>query len=267
MFRRPGANFVRGMSILVAVCAIAGVGAAQQAGAPPAAQSPQTPLPPARDIVGRHVAAIGGTDTLSKLSSLRAQGTLEIAEQKITGTVEILQARPARYVAKVVTSDMGTSERGYDGKVGWTLDRSGAALLTGRRLREVSEEAQFDAMVLHAPELLKELTTLERTRFDNRPVYKVRAVFVSGTQQTEYYDIETGLLVGIEGSRELPAPFGVVPTVNTLRDYKTFGGLKFPTTLLQRSIGLMQVIKLSYEVNAVPPTAFDLPPAVKALVR
>jgi hypothetical protein len=261
------------MSILVVVCAAAGAGAAPQGAKPPAGQpqtpqADQTPLPPARDIVGRHVAAIGGTDALSKLSSLRAVGTLEIAEQKITGTVELLQARPARFVTRVTTTDMGTSERGFDGKVGWMLDRSGATLLTGRRLREVSEEAQFDAILLHAPELIKELTTLERTRFDNRPAYKVRAVFLSGTQQVEYYDVETGLLIGVEGSRELPLPFGVVPTVNTLRDYKTFGGVKFATTLMQRSIGLLQVFRFtSYEINAVPATAFDLPPAVKALVR
>jgi hypothetical protein len=266
MFRRPGVNFVRAMSILVAVCAAAGVGAAPQTPpqTPPAAA--QTPLPPARDIVGRNVAAIGGTDVWSKISSYRAVGTFEIVDQKISGTVEFLRARPGKFVTRV-TSDLGNSERGYDGKVGWTLDRSGPVLLTGRMLREIAEEANLD-LILHDPSIMKELMTVERTRFDNRPVYKVRAVFTSGTQQLEYYDTETGLILGVEGSRELPAPFGIIPTVITFRDYKVFGGVKFPTTWMQRSIGLMQVFKwTSYEFDGVPASAFDLPPAVKALVR
>jgi hypothetical protein len=260
------------MSILV-VCAGVGAAAGQQAGKPPATQTPpQTPpaaaqpLPPARDVVGRHVAAIGGTDALSKVSSFRARGAFEIVDQKVSGTVEFLRGRPAKFVTRV-TSDVGNSERGYDGKVGWTVDASGAKVLAGRQLREIAEEADADA-ILHLPSTMKELTTVERTRFDNRPVYKVRAVFTSGTQQLEYYDTETGLLLGVECSRELPAPFGVVPTVTTFREYKVFGGVKFATVVIQRSIGLTQSFKwTSFEFEGVPASAFDLPLAVKTLVR
>jgi hypothetical protein len=83
----------------------------------------------------------------------------------------------------------------------------------------------------------------------------VQVTLVSGNEQTEYYDVETGL-PGSEAQRE--TPLGVVPTVSVLRDYKKFGSLMQATALGSRTMGIEQIVKLtSIEYNTVPANAFD----------
>jgi hypothetical protein len=94
----------------------------------------------------------------------------------------------------------------------------------------------------------------------------VHVVFLSGREQDEYFDVENGWQIGWEGNRD--TSMGVVPSSTVLRDYKKFGALMQPTTLLQRAMGLEQVLRVvSCEFNSVPATAFDLPAPVKALIK
>jgi hypothetical protein len=80
------------------------------------------------------------------------------------------------------------------------------------------------------------------------------------------FDAETGLLIGVEARRE--TPFGSAPTTTIHRDYQQHGAIRLPTTQVQRVLGLEQIVTFtSYEFNAVPGNAFDLPAAVKALIK
>ncbi len=53
---------------------------------------------------------------------------------------------------------------------------------------------------------------------------------------------------------------GVVPTTGLFRDYQKFQNIMMPTTLVQRGLGIEQVLQVnSYDFNNVP--ADDLRPA------
>jgi zinc protease len=224
------------------------------------------PLPAARDLIARHVKAIGGAAAFRKVQSIRAVGTFEMASQGITGSLEMLSARPDRMLLRVDVASVGHIETGYDGKVGWSVDPlSGPALLSGRQLSELADDAWFDD-ALHGPDHVQELTTVERTDFDKRPAYKVHVVYKSGNEQFEYFDAQTGLEIGSESQRD--TPMGVVPTSTVLRDYQKFGPLMQPTTLVQRTMGIEQVFHLtSFEYDKVPSNAFAMPPSIKALIK
>ena len=225
----------------------------------------QQPLPSGRQIVAQFVTAIGGEAAVASVKSIRARGRFEIAAQGISGDVEILSARPAKLVNRVRVPALGLIETGFDGKNGWMLSPiSGPELLTGRQFSETADDSWFDGP-LHAASQVKELTTLGRAEFDNRPAYKVRVVFVSGNTQTEYFDVETKLQLGSESSRATPQ--GVIDTVNILRNYKKFGPILQPTTFVQRALGFEQTLTLaSYEYDVVPTSAFDPPAEIKALL-
>jgi hypothetical protein len=68
---------------------------------------------------------------------------------------------------------------------------------------------------------------------------------------------------------------GQVPVVSVLRDYRKFGALTMPSTLVQKlmisgpgTAGLEQTVNVNnYEYDTVDAAAFDLPPAVKALIK
>ena len=89
---------------------------------------------------------------------------------------------------------------------------------------------------------------------------------MSGVEQTEYYDVETGLQIGSESQRE--TPMGVLPMKGMLREYQKFGGLKQPTVLVQSAMGIEQVFgSRRTSTTTLPATAFDPPPAIKALIK
>jgi hypothetical protein len=237
--------------------------------AAPAALStaPQTSgLPSAQELVSRHVAAIGGEAAFKAVKSMRQRGTVEITGQGISGEFEMLLARPAKLLQRVTIPTMGQFEQGYDGKVAWSIDaQSGPALMVGRELAEIAEDAWFDGP-LHQPSRFRSLETLERTEFDGRPAFKVKAVFVSGTEQIEYFDAETSFEIGWEASRATSN--GILPTIAKFREYKRFGPLMLPSVTVMRQLGADQMMRLtSCEYNGVPSSAFDPPKPIKALIK
>jgi len=161
---------------------------------------------------------------------------------------------------------MGTIENGCDGKIGWSVDpMSGPSLMTGKALNDAISEAQFDG-AFNSPEFIKEATTLEKTTFGNRPAYKLRVVTKFNSESTVYLDAETYYQIGMEKISE--TPMGSMPTTTSAGEFKKFGAFMQPTVMVQSAMGFEQVIRLtSYEYDVVPPSAFDLPPAIKALIK
>jgi hypothetical protein len=232
----------------------------------PALSARQDQLPTGREVIERYVEAIGGEAAFAAVQSIRATGTLEIVAQNITGTVEVLASRPSNTRVNSTVDGVGSIMRGYDGTVAWTMDPfAGPALIVERELLELIDDAQFDGP-LHRPALVRELTTIERTEFDGRPAFKVQVTFVSGSEQFEYFDVETGLMLGVEGRRMMP--MGVVPRINLLRDYQKFGDLMQPTRLVQQTMGVEAVVQIqNFEYNTVTDEAFVPPAEVRALIK
>jgi hypothetical protein len=229
-----------------------------------AQQPPPLPLP--RTIVQRHVEAIGGEPAFKALKSMRIRGHFELKGQNITAEFEEVAGRPDKMVMRADIDGIGHTEQGYDGKVAWTIDpQAGPRLLKDREANEAIADAEFDAP-LHLPQHIKDMTTVARTEFDGRPAYKVKVVLTSGVEQDEYFDVQSGLEIGWEARRA--TPLGIVPTIATLQDYKKFGPIMQPTTLLQKAMFIEQVLRVtSVEYDIVPANAFDPPPSIKALIK
>jgi hypothetical protein len=233
-------------------------------GAVVASQEPA--LPSGRQLIARHVAAIGGEAAYKAVKSMRLRGQLEIAAQGISARFETVAARPARLRLHVDIPGMGPSEEGYDGKVGWMIDpQLGPKLLADRELTELASDAEFDS-TLHLPGFVKDLTTLGKADFDGRPAYKARVQMISGLEQVEYFDVERGFELGWEATRA--TALGVIPTSSFLRDYKKFGALTQPTTIVQKALFVEQVLHVtSLEYDVVSDGAFAMPPEIKALIK
>jgi hypothetical protein len=226
----------------------------------------QDSLPAARVIVDRYVAAMGGEAAFAKVTSIHATGRVSIPQQGISGTADVQTARPNKARLVVEVAGIGHIETGYDGKVGWNIDpQSGPALAKGDELVEMGETNWFDAPLRKADHL-REMTTVEKTAFDGHPAYKIHIVYPSGREEFAYFDVDSGLDLGHEGKKA--TPMGTLPSTEIFRDYKTFGDVKQATTIVARVLGIEQVVSIDTCVyNTVPPNAFDLPPAIKALIK
>lgn len=262
MFRRYSRGLVRILSSVAALCLL--IPAAPTAGQQPPQQ--QAPLPTARDVIDRSIEASGGAKAFKAVKSMRARGTVAITDQKLTGDVEVLTARPNKVITRATIGGIGKIEEAFDGKIAWSIDPvTGPALVSGKALTERADEAWFDAP-LHAADYVREMTVVGRETFDKRPAYRVKVVLLSGLDQTEYFDVETGFQIGLEVTRE--TPFGSVPTRTMFRDHKKFGALMLPTSQVQSVLISQQVVTLtSYEFDVVPATAFDVPAVIKALIK
>lgn len=227
----------------------------------------------ASDIVARAVKAMGGESAFKAVQSMHARGTVSIPSQNISGDVEVFSARPNKTLMRATMTGIGnpdgkpaTIEEGFDGKVGWSMDPiNGPALVTGRALAEKMIDSWFDAP-LHATDHVRQMTVMGQEPFDKRTAYKVKMVFTNGVEQVEYFDVETGLQIGQEASRDTPV--GIVPTRSMARDFKKFGNLMMATTMEETFLGVSQIVTItSYEFDKVPATTFDLPKAIKALIK
>jgi hypothetical protein len=232
--------------------------AGQDPGASPA-------LPSAASIVARHVEAIGGSEAYLAVQSMHARGRFEIPAQGIIATFEMYAARPARMLQRVTVPGLGRIETGHGGTVGWlTNPLTGPEILTGQQLDDVVEDAWFDAP-LRGSARVADMTTIERTTFDDRPAWRVRVVFRAGREQIDFYDVDTGLLIGSESTRATPQ--GMVPTTAIYRNYQRFGALLQATTVIQRALGFEQVLTVTaVEYDRVPDEIFTLPAEVSALL-
>jgi hypothetical protein len=230
-----------------------------------ASQQP-APLPSGREVVERHVAAIGGERAFRSVKSMRLRGRFEISGQNITAEFEELAARPDRLLMRADIAGVGHTEQGCDGKICWTIDpQTGPRLLKDRENDEAKADADFDGP-LHLPEHVTQLTTVGRVDFDGHSAYRVKVALPSGVEQDEYFDTQSGLELGWEAKRS--TQLGVVPTTAILRDYKKFGPIMQPTTLVQKALFIEQILHVtSVEYDVATPSVFEPPPQIKALLK
>ncbi|MDQ3171242.1 MAG: hypothetical protein M3Q55_13995 [Acidobacteriota bacterium] len=229
------------------------------------AQTPAGVTPEARAIIERHLAAAGATDPAA-VTSMRASGTLAMPAQGITGTVQIIAARPDKTLLKAEIAGIGSLESGFDGERGWSVDPiMGPSLLTGKQLDQAKFDASFDGP-FHDLSRFTSLAAAGTEEFDGRQAHRVNAINMSGDKSAEYFDAATGLHAGSVSTRE--TPMGAIDVTSIVRDYRKAGGALQAHQLVQRMMGVEQIITLdTFEFNVATAGTFAMPPAVKALVK
>ena len=226
----------------------------------------QPALPAARVIVDRHLAAIGGREAVLSHSSTLAKGKLSMPKAGMEGSLEVYGAKPNKSLLKITLGGVGEVTEGFDGVRGWSFSpMTGPMLLDGKQLEEKRFDSEFHSE-LRDKDRYVSMTTLEQTDFEGRPCYKVQLVRKTGGEDIEFYDVATGLKAGSITTRE--THMGTVTGTTVEADYRKFGNLLQPTTI-KSQIGLVeQVITItSVEYDTVPASVFEMPPAIKALVK
>jgi hypothetical protein len=224
------------------------------------------PLPSARSIIDKYVQVIGGRKAILSHSSSHASGTFTVASAGITGNIEIYNAKPAKSLVKTNIGGIGEILEGFDGTHGWGISpMTGPSLAEGTELDQKRFDADFYSD-LHDDARYTSMKTVEKTTFEGRPAYKISMVKKIGGEDLEYFDAETGFKIGTTGSRE--GPMGPMNITVSQTDYKKFGDVMVPTTIKQSVSGVSNVITITaMEFDNVPPSTFDIPERIKALIK
>ena len=236
--------------------------------APAASEKPaeRADLPSARSIIDRHIKAIGGRAAILAHTSSHATGTMTMSGAQITGVLDIYGAKPDKSLLKIDLGGIGVVYEGFDGVHAWSVSpMTGPMLTQGKELAEKKFDADFYGD-LHEEGRYASMKTIEKTTFEGRPAYKVSLVKKDGGEDFEFYDVETGLKAGAAATRE--TQMGPVSVTQVQTDYKKFGNLLVPTAMKQTAMGVEQLLKItSVEFDNVPPSTFEPPAQIKALIK
>lgn len=242
-----------------AVAAVAFLTATSQA----AAQA----LPSASDIIAKHIAAIGGKDAISKVTSMSQKGVMEIPTMGLSAQTEMMAAQ-GKLAVKQSIPGLGELAQGFDGTTAWSINpMQGPRVMSGKELEQTKEQADFQAGMLYSPDRFSTMETVGAVDFNGEKAYKVHLVRKpSGNESFEYFSVATGLQIGSESTQE--SEMGKMQITTMQKDYKQFGALKFATVSEVNAGPNKMVMKISdVTYNAVPATAFELPAQVQALVK
>jgi hypothetical protein len=233
----------------------------------PAKTETASELPDAREIINRHIKALGGREAILAHKSMHATGTLSIPSSGITGPMEMFGAAdPDRVIVRMTVTGIGEIIEGFDGSHAWSVNpMTGAMLKVGKELTQTKLDADFYGD-LRDPKNYPQVKTVEKTAFDGRPCYKVSVKRIDGVEDFDFYDVATGLRAGSMNTRETFT--GTVNMTTIEKGYKKFGKLMQATEVTQQVMGIEQKIALlTVEYDKVDPSAFAPPPAVKALIK
>lgn len=223
-------------------------------------------LPSARDIINKHIKAVGGRDAILAHKSMHGTGTVSVPASGMNGTIEVFGAAPNLQVIKITMGGIGEITEGFDGAHGWSVNPvTGPTLKVGKELDQVKLDADFYSDLRDA-KTYPDVKTVDKVTFDGRLCYKVALSRIDGSQDVDYYDVETGLRAGVEGTRE--TQMGTITQTSIEGGYKKFGKLMQPTLLTTKAMGVEQRITLeTVEYDTVQPSVFAPPAAIKALIK
>jgi hypothetical protein len=224
--------------------------------------------PSASDVIAKYVAAIGGKDAVMKITSLKQTSTMQLPAMGITAEVEAYQAAPNKMASKSSIPGIGEMLQGTNGEIAWDANpMQGPRLLTDKELAQTLEGADFYGNLLYPAERFTKMANLGLADFNGESCYKIQLVRKdSGRESMQYFSVATGLMVGAETTQE--SQMGSMTISSTMSDYKSFGGVKFPMkSEVNMGPNKMVMTINNVVINGAPATAFDVPDAVKPLIK
>lgn len=212
-------------------------------------------------IVARHVAAVGGAPAFRALKNFHAVITMSMPGQ--TGGPEVRSEIYARHpnlmYMKMDLPGVGVMELGYDGATAWSISPAGP-VIHDEVPKQLLDVMKFGDVPLSGVRV----SYLGPREIGGRRYEAVRAVMPDSQRMTHYFDVETGLLAGMDPDGAPAPPPGRMTL--SFQDYQRFGGILQPTrmtTIAQGQEMVARTVSLSHDPIDV--RVFQLPAAVAQL--
>jgi hypothetical protein len=224
---------------------------------------PQAPLTTAEQVLDRYTQALGGKQAIANVQSMTVNGEVESTSTPGKATF-VYYAKPFKTLFKLKRADGTQVIAGFDGKVSWTITAQGAEIENNTAQDAIRRDADLQ-YPLHQPEYFKKLELAGIMDFEGHRCYWLHGTTNWGKDNNQFYDVETGLLAGYrfesdDSSKTL--------TFAIFEEYKNFGGPLIATRNTTRAGNKSRTfIYKSVSYEPLSDSIFELPPAVKALVK
>ena len=195
----------------------------------------------AMGVVNKYLKAIGGKDKAKALKSTKTTFTMEMpgAPPGIGG--ELIQMAPNKEKMVIKMGEMVMQEQVFDGEV----LRAGGQELSGE---QVADKVAVRGLIPQAFYKDSEVKLNGISQVNGKDAYRLD-VTLGGNTTSEYYDVNSGLLV--QSTVTQSTPQGEM-AVNTLfEDYKMVDGINLPHKIVQQVGGQNVVMILNgYTINS-----------------
>lgn len=235
---------------------------------PPAtttAPAPKADVPEAKDIIAKYIKALGGETAIRSHTSRMMKGEMELPQMG-TAPMVIYAAAPNKMVIELDIPDFGHVSQGFDGTIAWSIDpMSGANILPDEQVQEMKDQTDFYGEI-NFDKRFKSMETIDQRDFDGVKCYALKMVDTNDNESTYCFEVESGLLRGTTQTQD--TQMGPMEMTNINKEFKEFGGVKFPVHTEISIAGMARVMKFSeIELDNVKPEMFALPDEVKAKVK
>jgi hypothetical protein len=219
-------------------------------------------LTTATQVLDRYQQALGGEQAIANVQSMTVRGE---AESTATGkSTFIYYAKPFKSLFKITRADGTQITAGFDGKVSWTITPNGAEIDKDTPLDAIRRDADLQ-YPLHQPDYFKKLELAGIRDFEGHRCYWLHGTTNWGKDNNQFYDVGTGLLVGYRFQSD---DLSKALTFAIFDDYRNFGGPLIATRNTTRGGNNSRTfIYKSVSYESLADSIFELPPAVKALVK
>lgn len=250
---------------------------AQPATAPASKEAAPEAAPESRakavEILNRFIEAMGGEETLKNAGSVHMVAEVSLKGMGMTGESDIKIVPGHGMLQTMVLSTPGASGApamesvtGSNGKHGYTFSSIGGAELMDETMHEQITRDANPASIVNFEENFPTLQYLDRREVNGTTVDAIRTVDTSGLESVQFYNVETGLLVG--GTTEQETPMGKMQISSTVSEYKVFNGINMATsTEMVMGPMTMTMTMTSIEFGTLEPEDLDHPPAAKKLLE
>jgi hypothetical protein len=229
--------------------------------------NPAEKLPSAEEIIKKFVEATGGEEAYKARKSVVTKAKMAIPMAGINADLTITQVAPNKMATSLDLGGFGTQKTVFDGDSAWEISTmAGPRLLTGAELDAMKRQANFDVQINPA-EYYKSMETIGQSDFNGEQAYAVKLVSEDGGEVTQYYSVESGLMLG-QSSKQM-TQMGEVDSKTVMEDYRKVGNLMMPhkMTIEIPAMGMTQNLTISsIEVDVdVDPAIFAMPDEIKQL--
>lgn len=252
------------LACLLASCAVAQTESTSAPATAPA--TTQAALPTPAELIARYVAVTGGPEAYASLKSRRATGTFALPDLGISGKLEALLRGDGHALITIDVPGIGLVRQGMTGDVVWSIHPTeGPKLLTGveaettRRSLRLAPEISLDGY--------KESNVTGRADVNGRPAYQMELVADTGTRETRFYDVESGLLVKSIGI--VASGAGELNVTTFFTDYEDAPPIRIASKVRQSMSGVspeQAFTKIEHNVE-LPDALFVLPAEIVELQK
>jgi hypothetical protein len=186
----------------------------------------ETSMPTVDQILDRYVRAIGGRESLAKMTTRISRGS-RIGADGVLVPEEVYQKAPDKLLVITRYPEIALSVR-LNGHGGWAGEKGKENEITGEELAELEREATF-YKELSLKGLYSIIKAAGKVSVAEKEAYVIEAISRSGNSEWLYFDTQTGLLV--RRYRESKTVLGPFPLQTDFDDYQVVDGVKLPLTI------------------------------------